>query len=142
MLTLLLEIRPKSVNSSMAVYNGRMIKTKKHRQSKKVFEILLRNFQDELSGFSGKFAASNKRICMEIYFYDSMYWTKNKKKMNEKTVDTSNIIKSIEDSVFKAMGLNDSFNRKIIAESIPSDKDKVIINLSLINHAVMNEVCF
>jgi Holliday junction resolvase RusA-like endonuclease len=126
----------------MAVYNGRMIKTKKHRQSKKEIEILLRNFQDELFGFSEKFNASNKRICMEIYFYDSMYWTKNKKKMNEKTVDTSNIIKSIEDSVFKAMGLNDSFNRKIIAESIPSDKDKVIINLSLINHAVMNEVCF
>ena len=51
--------------------------------------------------------------------------------MNEKTVDTSNIIKSIEDSVFKAMGLSDSFNRKIMAESIPSDKDKVIITLSL-----------
>lgn len=79
---------------------------------------------------------------MEVFFYDSKYWTRNKKKMNENTLDTSNIYKSIEDAVFRAMGLNDSFNRKIMAESIPSDKDKVIITLSLINHAQLNEVCF
>lgn len=141
MLTILLEMRPKSVNSSMAVVRGRMIKTAKHRQNKREMELLLRPFQDELFGFSEKFKASRKRISMEIFFYDSQYWTK-KKEMNQKTVDTSNIIKSIEDSVFKAMGLNDSFNRKIMAESIPSDKDKVIITLSLINHAQLNEVCF
>lgn len=141
MLTILLEMRPKSVNSSMAVVNGRMIKTAKHRQNKREMELMLRSFQNELSGFSDKFKASRKRISMEIYFYDSQYWTK-KKEMNQKTVDTSNIIKSIEDSVFKAMGLSDSFNRKIMAESIPSDKDKVIITLSLINHAQLNEVCF
>lgn len=141
MLTLLLDIRPKSVNSSMAVVNGRMIKTAAHRHKKREMELLLLPFRDELIGFSDKFKASRKRISMEIYFYDSQYWTK-KKEMNQKTVDTSNIIKSIEDSVFKAMGLNDSFNRKIMAESIPSDKDKVIITLSLINHAQLNEVCF
>lgn len=141
MLTILLEMRPKSVNSSMAVVNGRMIKTASHRQNKREMELLLLPFQDELIGFSDKFKASRKRISMEIFFYDSQYWTK-KKEMNQKTVDTSNIIKSIEDSVFKAMGLSDSFNRKIMAESIPSDKDKVIITLSLINHAQINEVCF
>lgn len=141
MLTILLEIRPKSVNSSMAVVNGRMIKTAKHRQNKREMEFLLRSFKDELTEFSNKFKASKKRISMEIFFYDSQYWTR-KKEMNQKTVDTSNIIKSIEDSVFKAMGLSDSFNRKIMAESIPSDKDKVIITLSLINHAQLNEVCF
>lgn len=126
----------------MAVVKGRMIKTASHRQNKREMELLLRPFQSELAGFADKFRASKKRISMEIYFYDSQYWTKNMKKMNENTVDTSNIIKSIEDSVFKAMGLNDSFNRKIMAESIPSDKDKVIITLSLINHAQLNEVCF
>lgn len=118
-----------------------MIKTAKHRQNKREMELLLRSFKDELTEFANKFKASKKRISMEIYFYDSQYWTK-KKEMNQKTVDTSNIIKSIEDSVFKAMGLSDSFNRKIMAESIPSDKDKVIITLSLINHAQLNEVCF
>ena len=104
--------------------------------------ILLRPFQNELSALAEKFKASRKRISMEVYFYDSKYWTRDNKKMNEKTVDTSNIYKAIEDCVFKAMGLNDSFNRKIMAESIPSDKDKVIITLSLINHAQLNEVCF
>lgn len=125
----------------MAVVKGRMIKTAKHRQNKREMEFLLRSFKDELTEFTNKFKASKKRISMEIFFYDSQYWTK-KREMNQKTVDTSNIIKSIEDSVFKAMGLNDSFNRKIMAESIPSDKDKVIITLSLINHAQLNEVCF
>ena len=105
-------------------------------------EFLLLPFRSELSGFSGKFKASHKRISMEVFFYDSKYWTRDKKKMNENTLDTSNIYKSIEDAVFRAMGLNDSFNRKIMAESIPSDKDKVIITLSLINHAQLNEVCF
>jgi len=141
MLTILLEMRPKSVNSSMAAVKGRMIKTASHRQNKREMELLLRSFKDELTEFANKFKASKKRISMEIYFYDSRYWTK-KKEMNQKTVDISNIIKSIEDSVFKAMGLNDSFNRKIMAESIPSDKDKVIITLSLINHAQLNEICF
>lgn len=141
MLTLLLEIRPKSVNSSHGVYKGKIIKSKSHRIYKQEMSALLRPYQDLLNDFKSKFEASSKCMGLHIYFYDSQYWTK-KKKMNQKSVDCSNIVKAMEDSIFDSMGLNDCFNKEVMVKSIPSDKDKVIVNLFLQNHAVMNEACF
>lgn len=67
---------------------------------------------------------------LELTFGFVDYWTKDKRE-NKRRPDTSNCIKLIEDSVFEAMGLNDSNTTKVTALTLRRNTQHNFIRIKL-----------
>jgi Holliday junction resolvase RusA-like endonuclease len=90
----------------------------------------LRKYRSELSKFNKYFDKEKHYICAEYRFYMPIF-TKSGVRINEKSGDVSNLIKIIEDLVFKQLLTDDSYIVDLYATKINSDKVRTDVTLSI-----------
>lgn len=100
---------PPSVNSSLALFRGRLIKTARHREFQSLCEIwAYANFKriQEIRAEMGKW--SERRFFHINYVFNFPHTRIFSQKNTVKKIDVTNRIKPVEDAIFKILGLDDS----------------------------------
>ena len=116
MITFTIPLAPLSVNNSQrSTRTGRRYKIPKAVQWENQVRSHVLEQSKEIASFVGEFDQFRHEITMNAFFYieEKKYFVKEKgKKRVSKTVgDTFNMIKHLEDVIFKCLGLNDAFVR-------------------------------
>lgn len=156
-LSILLEnIQPLSANAALRAVSrgGRVwiISSDAKRKNEINFNRELGKFKSELMEFKSEFDEYLNHIHASFYFYipsdfgsKRFYTRKGKKvKISSRSGDLDNFLKSTIDSIFKYIGINDSYITRIECEKIPSNKNEfsIVAQLSIKNLLTLSNDTF
>lgn len=134
--TITLDSPPLSVNNSQrSGRNGRRYKIKQAIDWEHQINAQLLLNQKELVAFANQFDPFKHEISFDCYFYinEKRYFTeeKGKRRVSKRVGDTFNMVKHLEDAVFRFIGINDAFvNGGTIRRLATTGNPKMVIFLS------------
>ena len=129
-------IKPLSINASLASFNGRMIKTAKHRAYCAELNAYLCEHKDVFLQLKTEHLRRDCAVKVTYYVYmpKDEYYAKTGK-VNKKRMDAANMEKNLTDCLMKAVGIDDVYcNPAPSVIVIPKDKWMVVISIELCNH--------
>lgn len=128
----LIGVKPLSLNSAYKTdfKTRRRCKSQGYYRLESKVNYELRKFKNELAKFNNYFDREKHYINAEYRFYMPII-TKKDKRVSETSGDVSNIIKVIEDLVFKQLLADDSHIINLHASKIHSDKARIEIILQI-----------
>lgn len=127
-------IKPLSVNKKFTI-NKRsrfLIKSNATRDYENALTFLLLDYRKDIKEFLNGFNPK----CHALHFYVTVYcplevyYTKDGK-MSSRCIDASNVIKILEDKVYKIMEIGDHFNTKVTAEKLPHHSQDWITKIEI-----------
>jgi hypothetical protein len=141
--------KPLSTNAKHAVFKGRMIKTSEARAFEQNVKAQLLKQLDKMNYFLETYNKKKHCISTRFYFYipEKKFFTISDT-INEKCLDTSNALKTIEDIIFKMIGIDDSQNVEIYAKKIPYNQNDyrcfieistMVVPASIVSQEVFNQ---
>ena len=92
--------------------------------------LFLEDNADALLDFGRSIDLSTNILKLKIQIFNSNFYIKDGSRLNEASGDIDNYVKILQDKLFKAMGLNDVFVKKLLVEEYPWDMDLAQISLS------------
>lgn len=127
-LILQIPIKPMSVNNKFTIAGGARRITKKSEVY--VYERTLKQYlltkTDEIKLFTNNILASEcLHFDVVVYVPRDLFFNK-KGTINLKCLDASNVLKILEDCIYKELGLNDALNTKVSSEKRPSDSEDFV----------------
>lgn len=123
---------PLNMIYSTNIKTGRRFKSKKYAQFQSEIKRQLRTYKADLNRFNKAFCEDEHYITAEFRFYKPIM-TKKNKRISKTSGDTSNMIKTIEDLIFKELHADDSFVINLTAMKIHSEHPRIEVNLYLKN---------
>lgn len=136
LVTITLDSPPLSVNNSQrSGRNGMRYKIKQAVDWEREINHQLKKHSDALLDFASSFDEFRHEINFDCYFYlnEKKYFTteKGRKRVSKRVGDTFNMVKHLEDVVFRFMGINDAFvNGGTIKRLATTGTPKIVIFLS------------
>jgi len=130
-------IEPVSVNHSHGFGKGFRYKLPKTKKFEIELNRELSNFKDELNDFCTSFNWFNHVVHCSYFIYipEKIFFTKIKKqkKVSRKSKDLDNMLKVMQDNIFKFIGIDDTFITRLEAEKIPTKKEEwsIVVQLSI-----------
>lgn len=130
-----LPIKPLSVNSKFTInkYSRRIVKSTNAVKFERNTLKLLSKYDKDIKNFSSKFDKNKDALTLELVIYvpATEFFTK-KGAISATCIDVSNTLKIIEDTIYKALAINDSFNIKVSAEKRPYNGTEWITHVEII----------
>jgi len=83
-----------------------------------------------LISYGKGFDLSKDILELKIQIFNSNFFIKDKSRINEASGDIDNYVKILQDKLFKAMGLNDVFVKKLYVSEYPWDIDLAQIEIN------------
>ena len=108
----------------------RRFKSKKYTQFESAVSNQLRKFKSDINKFNNYFDENNHCLTVSYRFYYPIL-TKKDKRVSKTSGDTSNLIKPIEDVLFKQLIADDSHVIDVSASKIHSETLRIAIVLHI-----------
>jgi len=118
-----LDLIPISLNQLYRQFRGRTIISAKGREFKTHLEAVLAGF--ETSSILGMFTET-EGLDVEIHFYSKKFFTKDGN-IRKRYLDADNLLKVTLDTVFKVIGIDDSYITKLTVTKNHGYYDKTVI---------------
>ena len=126
-----LDLSPVSLNSSTFVWNNRRIKTKQAIAFENDFNELMKPYAHSLGLLADSFIDTEHSFSLDYTFYLKTFFTK-KGNISAKSKDVDNLVKVVNDRLFKLIGIDDSTMIDLTAKKRPADKDCICITIEMI----------
>jgi Holliday junction resolvase RusA-like endonuclease len=128
----ILEIKPIPLNQVYATdfRTKRRFKSKKYNQFESKVNNALREFKNEINRFN-KFYNEEKHYITANYRFYFPILTKKEHRVSKTSGDVSNLIKALEDIVFKSLIADDSAVLSVSADKIHSENIRIEIELNI-----------
>lgn len=107
----------------------RRFKSKSYNEYTRIINSQLSQYTNQLQAFNKYFDEEKHYIVADYIFYKTVLTKSNR--INKKSGDTSNLIKPIEDIVFKQLNADDSHIVDIRAAKIHSDNPRIDIRYTI-----------
>jgi len=129
---LLKNLKPIPLNQVYATdfRTKRRFKSKKYKQFESAVNKELRAFRVEINKFNKAYNEEKHYITADYRFYFPLI-TKKEGRISKTSGDVSNLIKSLEDIVFKSLMADDSGVIQVIATKINSEDVRIEIELAI-----------
>lgn len=121
-----LDLIPISLNKLYRQFRGRTIISKEGREFKERLSTLLSGMS--LSPLEGDFVET-RGLEVEINFYSNRFYTKEGK-IRKRYLDCDNLLKVTLDTVFKELGIDDSFITRLIVTKDSGLYDRTVIKVT------------
>lgn len=133
-ISFVLEVEPITLNHSHAFGNGFRFKTTKTRKFENDVRDFLSKINDDLLEFKKNFDPIKSSIEASYFFYvpKEFFYTKDGR-VSRRSKDLSNIVKVVEDCVFRYLAIDDCLVTKLNVEKIPANKWSIVVQLSIRN---------
>lgn len=139
-----LPIKPLSVNSKFTQHfkTKRMIKSTSAHKFEREVNHILKEYGPDLANFSKALNRKKYAVELEVVMYvpEAEFFTKSGE-ISLTCIDSSNALKMLEDIIYKAMGLNDGINTKVISEKRPYP-GKEWLTLVTISEVIIPKSCY
>lgn len=120
-------IKPLSVNSKFTInqHRRRIVKSTSCTKFEKSILGYLNKYATDINIFRNSFNPKNEALHLEIIMYvpKEEFFTKAGT-VSLTSIDASNALKMLEDTIYKAMGINDGLNLKVSSEKRPINSDE------------------
>ena len=128
-----LNLQPLSYNAYYRnSHSGNRIKTGAGLAYDEELEYLLNNYSDELKNFGKSLDPSKNIVSMGIKYYNPGMLLKDKSRLSKTAGDLDNIIKVLQDKLFKLICEDDSIVRRLKdIYDVPSDEYGIRITLGI-----------
>lgn len=129
-ITLTLSIRPLSYNQYYRnSKTGKRIKTGPGLAYDEELTILLESYQKTLKRFAKNLDPSKVVVEHRLTYFNPEFFIQDESRLNMTSGDIDNPVKVLQDKIFKAMGQDDYFVKKLFVEEYPSDEVGVVVDL-------------
>jgi Holliday junction resolvase RusA-like endonuclease len=110
--------------------SGKRVKTGAGLAYDEELGLFLEDNSSELKSFGESLDLSNNILGLKIQVFNSDFFIQDKSRINKTSGDIDNYVKVLQDKLFKAMGLDDVFVKKLIVEEYPWDVDMAQIEIN------------
>jgi Holliday junction resolvase RusA-like endonuclease len=134
-------IEPISLNNSTKITTrggfAKKYKTDKYKQLESSMAIALRKYKNDINKFNNKYNSGKYYLVAEYKFYYPIL-LKSGEAINKKSKDVSNLIKVVEDILFKQLLADDSEVISVTATKIHSKdiRTEIILELKDLRHVL------
>jgi Holliday junction resolvase RusA-like endonuclease len=105
-------------------------KSKKYKQFESAVNLQLRKFKNDFNKFNKYYDENNHYISVSYRFYYPLL-TKKDKRISKTSGDVSNLIKSLEDIIFKQLHADDSAVIDVSATKIHSTQIRIAVDMQV-----------
>jgi hypothetical protein len=136
--------KPLSVNAKFDQHykTGRIIKSKACKAFERRIEDRLGSYREKIEAFRKNYSRDKASLHFDMIIYvpEAEFFTKDGL-VSLTCLDTGNAFKMLEDTIFKALGINDALNVKISGEKRPY-KAEEWVTLVTINEIPVPRSCY
>lgn len=137
-------IKPLSVNSKFTInrYRRKIVKSGAAVKYEKTINRFLEQYAEKMAAFKANYKRAMYGLQLEIVMYvpEGEFFTKEGL-ISATCIDAGNALKMIEDTVYKAIGINDGYNVRVISEKRPYTEEGWL-TLVAITEVPIPKVCY
>lgn len=111
--------------------SGNRVKTGAGLAYDEELEYILRDYSEELEIFGKGCDPSKNIVAMEITYYNPGFMLKDGSRVSKTAGDLDNIVKVLQDKIFKVIRKDDSMVRSLKVSDMPSDFYLISVNLNI-----------
>jgi len=125
-----LDIKPLSYNAYYRnTRNGKRVKTGAGLAYDEELELLLEDYALKLVDFAAQLDDTRDYIKLVIIRFNPNFLVKDGSRLNKTSGDVDNIVKVLQDKIFKVAGIDDFFVKDLRVVEMPALDNRVYINL-------------
>lgn len=125
-----LYLKPLSYNKYYrSTRSGNRVKTGAGLAYDEQLDIVMEEYSNELKAFGCELDLSSNIVIMDIQYFNPEFFIKDGSRISKTAGDLDNMIKILQDKIFRTMEVDDSIVRNLSIHDVPSNGYKVVIDL-------------
>lgn len=130
-------LEPITLNNQARFAKGRVYKTKKTQQFISQVNLMMRQYKNDLNKFNKYYDENKHFLICDYYFYKPIMHKKDKR-VSKNSGDLSNLVKALEDAIFKHLHADDSAVCVLNVHKIDSQKVYTKVNIQVRDLSYIN----